>query len=127
MTLQRETFSNIMVRVQVLERNLGKRNGSHLKSHSAMRGNDLATPNMSRNKMSVLTRGGQGDESTDTSFTRILPVSLDPRANSNGRGSTPKNGRKFSVQPKSELPDAIKSKLDTDVLIHDPHSPTKKS
>ena len=36
MAIQRETFSNLMVRIQVLEKNVGKRPG-YVKSHSAIR------------------------------------------------------------------------------------------
>ena len=83
MALQRDTFANIMVRVQLLEKQASKRNKSELTFATNNRDSgmkELQLPSaLSRNNFSSITKD---IESTESSFARALPKSLEPRKES---------------------------------------------
>lgn len=114
MNMQRESFNNIMVRVQLLEKAQARRETNlDPLSKSAPRKPDLNAA-ISRN----LSAKHQTEESTDASLARALPKSLEPRKDSLSRRGAQSLPRGASVSKQSPL--QLKAQVtDSDLALYD--------
>ena len=111
MNLQRESFNNIMVRVQLLEKALARRDlNLDPLSKSAPKKVDYSR-NMSA-KHNHTT-----EESTDASLARALPKSLEPRKESPSRRGAQSLPRGGSVSRPSPL--QLKQQNESDLALYD--------